>query len=254
MAVRYKINVERTVRRIRAEMRKILTMKGAGSYGLGHTERLHQLSLNHDSHWLPRPIPRVRLEDNPLGWIDLDATIVAGTETNHRMPHVRPLGIRFQGESLARREDLIGRKVIVQIRRKHFREARVVLSGVGEVIGSVRPERRYNVDGLSYRMVRLILQKRSTTDIDDAVRNPALDFAKKNKAVIAARRKKRVSSGNKTDPVRGHREGLIAAGLGSATLAASGSSESAAAAPTPPLQSLKQAEFSVGSFSRKQRY
>lgn len=253
MAVRYQINVERIVQRVRAEMRKILSHKGAGSFGLGHIERLHQLALNHESHWLPRPIPKARVDDNPLQWIDLDATIVAGTESNHRAPHVRPLGVRFYGDSLARREDLIGRGVVVQIKREHFNQARVVLSRVGEILGSVRPERRYNVDGLTYRMVRLILQKQSVTDIDDAISNPALDFAEKNKAVVAARRKKTRSPGQRPRPVRGHREGLIGAALESAALDASAAAEPTAGSPASPLQGLTPTEFSVGSFSRKQR-
>lgn len=254
MAVRYDINVERTVQRIRSEMRKILSHKGAGSYGLGHIERLHQLALNHASTWLPRPIPKARVEDNPLDWIDLDATIVAGTEANCRAPHVRPLGIRFYGESVAARTDLTGRNVVVQIKRECFNEARVVLSGSGTVLGKVRPERRYHAEGLTYRMVRLILQKRSVTDIDAATTNPALDFAEQNKAVIAARRKKKnAAPGARPEPVRGRREGLIAAAMTPAAPAASGPEVVPTTAPTTPLSKFQPPTFKLGSFSRKQR-
>lgn len=265
MAVRYDINVERTVQRIRSEMRKILSHNGAGSYGLGHVERLHQLALNHASNWLPRPIPKARVEDNPLDWIDLDATIVAGTEANSRIPHVRPLGIRFHGESIAARADLTGRSVVVQIKRERFNEARVVLSGSGTVLGKVRPERRYHAEGLTYRMVRLILQKRSVADIHEATTNPALDFAEQNKAVIAARRKKKgAATRTKPEAVRGRREGLIAAAMTPVASATSGpevlATTPAAAAevvtpaePNSALSKVAQPTFRLGSFSRNHR-
>jgi heterodisulfide reductase subunit A-like polyferredoxin len=102
-------------------------------------------------------------------------------------------------------------------------------------------------------MVRLILQKRSATDIDNATSNPALDFAEKNKAVVASRRKKAMSSQPKARPVRGHREGLIAAAIGSAPLEKVDSADPSSNATASPLQALASTEFTAGSFSRKSR-
>jgi hypothetical protein len=124
------------------------------------------------------------------------------------------------------------------------------------VIGPVTPERRYAFEGLTYRMVRLSLQHRSLTDPDLSSRNPVIDFANHNTAIVA----KRAAKGGqpkRDEPPRAGTEGLRAASMSKVALRTSADEAEKrgnnAGHGSSLLDSIAGNAVSIGSFARKRR-
>jgi hypothetical protein len=166
------------------------------------------------------------------------------------------MGIRFQGVELAQRDDLVGSDVVLQVKRMRFLEARVVQVNSGHVIGPVTPERRYAFEGLTYRMVRLSLQHRSLTDPESSSRNPVIDFATHNAAIVAKRAAKRGQQ-PKDEPPRAGTEGLRAAAMSKVEPRTSADEaeihRDEAGHGSALLDSIAGNAVSIGSFARKRR-
>lgn len=247
-AYRWKITVEEVAPALRAKFRELLEYRGRASSYVSPRERLRQLVGDTRSRWLPRPLISKHRTDNPLSWVDIPTKITTGTLRAPCAPCVRPLGIRFQGPTLAKDYSLNGHEAFLQVKRGDVLQARLFHLSSGRSLGSVVPERRYYFKGLSWRTVRLILRSQEIHGGLAETADPVMHYMslKAEKASTRARK-----------PQAEKRGGKAASELASAVLDTAGRASGPDWQPdqSPPLdRDLAPSEtpggFSSDSFSR----
>jgi len=128
------------------------------------TERLHYsspfeyfsraLSLP-DSGVFVNPLPRPTLKDS--GLLDhLEQCTVRGSQQKGVRPYVRLMRCRYSSPALASAWQLLGKSLLVRIKRYDARLATASCSDTGEVIGPLFPERAWAQHAVSWRMRQLI--------------------------------------------------------------------------------------------------
>jgi putative transposase len=97
---------------------------------------------NSQIKYFPRPIPLQRKLDRPTLWVTLQEKIEAYPEKGIK-PSVRVKGCRYYGNELGCAWSLVGEKIIVEVARHDIRIARIINPRTGEIIGAVKPEKRW---------------------------------------------------------------------------------------------------------------
>lgn len=189
-ALKYEVKVSSLRGLIRASIRAQAEYRGESSFYIGRRSRLSQAVSNPASNWVPRPIPLSRREDNPLSWVDHAVVISGGGGKVSRAPFVRKHGIRFQGEELAQAWGCIGRKAILQVRRRDITTARVFEVGSGRSFGRVVPESRWRHVGLTWRTVRQIIWYGGGVRGLRGTSEPVLDYSRDLKKKLRNRPKR----------------------------------------------------------------
>lgn len=109
------------------------------------------------SKYFPKPMPIQRKTDRPTLW----ATVIEKVEAYPAKginPSVRVKGCRYHGDELERAWSLVGEKIILEIARHDIRIARAINPKTGELIGAVKPEKRWRDVRINWQNF-LMLQK-----------------------------------------------------------------------------------------------
>ena len=112
-----------------------------------------------DSHskYFPRPLPIPRQTDRPTLW----ATVTEKVEAypKHGVPpSVRVHRCRYYGDELGSAWSLVGELVVLEISRSDIQIARAINPRTGDIIGAIKPEKRWRDIHLSWQNF-LMLQK-----------------------------------------------------------------------------------------------
>lgn len=107
--------------------------------------------------YFPRPLPAAKQLDRPTLWVTLETKVEADPKRGIT-PHVRVQRMRYRGPELAKAWGLVGLPVILEVSRHDINHARVTLPRTGEIIGYVRPEKRWAPYRISWQTL-LMLQK-----------------------------------------------------------------------------------------------
>jgi len=107
--------------------------------------------------YFPRPLPVACRSDRPTQWVTL-LVRVEGNVNKGEPPSVRTNRCRFLGPQLASSWGLIGKNVYLEVSRRDIRTAHLVSAQHHDVIGAVKPEKKWMLHGLGWRNF-LMIQK-----------------------------------------------------------------------------------------------
>lgn len=109
------------------------------------------------SKYFPKPLPIQRKTDRPTLWATVIEKVEAYPEKGIK-PSVRVKGCRYHGDELERAWSLVGEKIILEVARHDIRIARATNPRTGELIGLVKPEKRWRHVRITWQNF-LMLQK-----------------------------------------------------------------------------------------------
>jgi len=112
---------------------------------------------NSDSKYFPRPMPLQRRTDRPTLWATALQKVEAYPERGV-LPCVRVHRCRYHGRELNSAWGLVGEKIVLEISRRDIQVARAINPKTGELIGYLRPEKRWRNVHISWQNF-LMLQK-----------------------------------------------------------------------------------------------
>lgn len=110
-----------------------------------------------DSHskYFPKPLPIPRQTDRPTLWATVEEKVEAYPQRGIP-PCVRVHGCRYYGDELSAAWSLVGEKIILEISRRDIQIARAINPRTGEVIGAIRPEKRWKGVHISWQNFRML--------------------------------------------------------------------------------------------------
>lgn len=122
--------------------------------GASPTEVLRAVQSNAESNYLPQPIPLDQVKYGRMFWHPVECTI-RGNISKHYRPYVRTDRCRYTNGILSSRYDLVGKKLLMHIDRRHVRNACATVVETGEMLGDMIPEARWSREDCSVQERKL---------------------------------------------------------------------------------------------------
>ncbi|MFH1870206.1 MAG: hypothetical protein ABIK82_03255 [Pseudomonadota bacterium] len=183
-ALRWRFRQDDICDLIKLAARWVNTTGDEGNFWAKPLEVIQAAMADSSQRFFPRPYPKLRQKDRPTMWHMLPCK-VEGNALKGIEPCVRVNRTRFRGPQLAHSWNLIRQKVFLQVYRRQFQISRV-LSANGELVGYVKPEKKWMTTALSWRDHNLIQKFGQIAKRHEREPTPTHDFLEVKQAELTA--------------------------------------------------------------------